>query len=247
MVNNQENIGKMAISDGSYNYYFQCYALGSNAKSNSMFKAPLLSMGLDPEGLLDSDSVRSPTSPLDFTFSNLGNPSRRLDCSKVGLSIIDSLEDDNEKPCLCPQMVIKAPNCKTCMESVKASESLPEDFCKLSYTKNGSTFHKGESSTVIFENAEILLENAPFGKTSSCSLYSDGFAAFNEVSSHPRDFIGGCKNSNTFLTTESNASLVSVCSSIDFVKSLSASEIELSEDYTCVISPGPNPKTTHFL
>ncbi|CBI20951.3 unnamed protein product, partial [Vitis vinifera] len=30
------------------------------------------------------------------------------------------------------------------------------------------------------------------------------------------------------------------------IGSLSASEIELSEDYTCVISHGPNPKTTHI-
>ncbi|CAL0333041.1 unnamed protein product [Lupinus luteus] len=246
MPKNQEHIGKMEIADVSYNY-FHCHALGSNVKSNSIFKAPFLSVGLDPEGLLDSDSVRSPTSPLDFTFSNLGNPSRRLDCSKVGLSIIDSLEDDNKKPCLCPQMVIKAPNCKICMESVKASESLPEDFCKLSYTKNGSTFHKGESSTVVLEIAETLLENPPTGKTSSCSLYSDGLVVFNQVSSHPPDFIGGCPNSNTFLTTESNASVVSLCSSNDFVKSLSASVIEQSEDYTCVISHGPNPKTTRIF
>ncbi|KAJ0982512.1 hypothetical protein J5N97_010767 [Dioscorea zingiberensis] len=32
-----------------------------------------------------------------------------------------------------------------------------------------------------------------------------------------------------------------------FVRSLSAKDIELSEDYTCVISHGPNPKTTHIF
>lgn len=31
------------------------------------------------------------------------------------------------------------------------------------------------------------------------------------------------------------------------IGSLSASEIELSEDYTCIISHGPNPKTTHIF
>lgn len=31
------------------------------------------------------------------------------------------------------------------------------------------------------------------------------------------------------------------------ISSLSASEMELSEDYTCVISYGPNPKTTHIF
>jgi hypothetical protein len=39
---------------------------------------------------------------------------------------------------------------------------------------------------------------------------------------------------------------MSVSSGNGFIGSLSASEIELSEDYTCVISHGPNPKTTHI-
>ncbi|KAF2284218.1 hypothetical protein GH714_019953 [Hevea brasiliensis] len=32
-----------------------------------------------------------------------------------------------------------------------------------------------------------------------------------------------------------------------FTGCLSASEMELSEDYTCVISYGPNPRTTHIF
>jgi hypothetical protein len=39
---------------------------------------------------------------------------------------------------------------------------------------------------------------------------------------------------------------MSASSGNGFISSLSASEIELSEDYTCVISHGPNPKTTHI-
>lgn len=277
----------MAISDNNYNY-FQSHALGSNVKSNSIFKSPILFVGLDPKGLLDSDSVRSPTSPLDVTwFSNLGHPFRtprslsiegqqkRWDCSKVGLSIVDSLEDcckfsgnillssENKKPSLSPQMVIKTPNCKTKLDSVEASKSLPKDFCKLPYTQKGSIFHKGES-TVHFEIGETLLENEAFGKTSSCSLDSlspikdlsgltgsntesdsDNFA-FNQVSSPPH-FIGGSQNSNTLLPAKSNPNPVALCSSNDFAKSLSPSEIEHSEDYTCVISHGANPKTTHIF
>lgn len=32
-----------------------------------------------------------------------------------------------------------------------------------------------------------------------------------------------------------------------FVGSVSASEVEQSEDYTCIIARGPNPKTTHIF
>lgn len=34
---------------------------------------------------------------------------------------------------------------------------------------------------------------------------------------------------------------------LDFARQLSLREMELSEDYTCVITHGPNPKTTHIF
>ncbi|KAK2989015.1 hypothetical protein RJ640_014205 [Escallonia rubra] len=47
--------------------------------------------------------------------------------------------------------------------------------------------------------------------------------------------------------TKLNPAAVSIGSVTDFVGSLSSREIELSEDYTCVITQGPNPKTTHIF
>lgn len=278
LLKDQNHKDQMAISEADY-----------NVKSNSIFNAPLLFVGLGPKGVLDCDSVRSPTSPLDFTLvSNLGNPfrtpisflhegqQRSWDCSKVGLSIIDSLKDcskfsgkillssENKKPSLTPQMIINTPNCKTYVDSVEASKSLPKEFCKLPYTNNGTTFHKGES-TVLFEIGETLQEHEPFGKTRSCSL--DSFtpidddlsgltgsntdsdfknSASNQLSSPPH-FIGGRQNSSTLLPIELTSNPACICSSNEFMKFLSASEIELSEDYTCVISHGPNPKTTHIF
>ncbi|CAA0828093.1 Protein of unknown function (DUF581 [Striga hermonthica] len=47
-----------------------------------------------------------------------------------------------------------------------------------------------------------------------------------------------------------NPQISSPCSSTpvkDFARQLSLKEMELSEDYTCVISHGPNPKTTHIF
>ncbi|KAJ1411032.1 Zf-FLZ domain [Sesbania bispinosa] len=277
----QHHMGHLTISDAN--------ALGRNIKGHPIFNVPCVFVGLGPKCLLDSDSVRSPTSPLDArVLSNLGNPvrnprsssheghQRSWDCCKVGLSIVESLEDcskfpwkilpspQGKKACLTPQM-IKTPNCQTCMDAVKASKSLPKDFCKVPYTKNEPVIPKGKSS-VLFEIGETALEHQqPFGKTRSCSLDScsplkffSGLTTLNPDSdfvwkdmtsqmSSPPHFIGGSQNSNIFLPIEIKSNSVSICSPNEFIKSLSASEIELSEDYTCVISHGPNPKTTHIF
>lgn len=259
-------------------------ALGSNAKGKSIFNSPLLFVGLGPQALLDSDSLRSPTSPLEVSvLSNLGNnplrtspdegQQRSWDCTKVGLSIIDSLEDcskisgnillssDRKNSNLSPQMITKTPNGKSFVDSVsvQASKSLPKDFFKLPYTQNSSNFHKGES-TVLFEIGETLQEHEPFGKSMSYSLDScspikdlsglsltrskhdseSGNFALNPVCSPPH-FIGGSKNQNTLKPVFASSS------SNEFIKCVSASEVEDSEDYTCVISHGPNPKTTHIF
>lgn len=286
----------------SEHYSQSHHALGrNNIKGHSIFNVPCLFVGLGPKGLLDSDSVRSPTSPLDDArvLSNLGkNPVRKprsshhersWDCCKVGLGIVESLEDcsssrfsgkilqspESKRVSLSPQMMmIKAPNCQIHRDSsLEGSKSLPKDFCKAPpyYAhQNGSVvIHKGEcesESTVLFEIGESGLELEPFGRTRSCSLDScsplkalsgvttfysnsdtDNNFAVKDVSSPPR-FIGGSQNSNNnFTPTKLNSTTLSISPSNDIIKSLSASEIELSEDYTCVISHGPNPKTTHIF
>ncbi|KAL6516085.1 zinc-finger of the FCS-type, C2-C2 [Orobanche gracilis] len=53
------------------------------------------------------------------------------------------------------------------------------------------------------------------------------------------------------IKTGNNPQVPSPCSSTqvkgDFTRQLSLKEMELSEDYTCVITHGPNPKTTHIF
>ncbi|XP_019417660.1 PREDICTED: uncharacterized protein LOC109328586 isoform X2 [Lupinus angustifolius] len=282
----QQNMGHMTNTDVSLdNHSSQSHVLGHNMKGHSIFNVPCLFVGLGPKSLLDSDSVRSPTSPLDArVLSNLSNSvrtprsiptsegggnHRSWDCCKVGLSIIDSLEDcpkfcgkilrssETKNIGVSPEMMIKTPNCKAYMYSFESSKSLPKDFCKAPYTKNGSTFHKGESS-VLFEIGESSLDHELFGKIKSCSLESlsplktlsgltdsdtdNNFALKDKDSTihmNSPQFFGGTQNSNS--------NTLSLSSSNDFIKSLSASEIELSEDYTCVICHGPNPKTTHIF
>ncbi|KAE9603734.1 putative Zf-FLZ domain-containing protein [Lupinus albus] len=281
-----QNMAQMTNPDVNLdNHSPQSHVLGQSMKSHSIFNVPCLFVGLGPKSLLDSDSVRSPTSPLDArVLSYLGNPlrtprstfipeggnHRSWDCCKVGLSIIDSLEDcpkhsgnilrssETKNISLSPQMVIKTPNCQAYNDSFESSKSLPKDFCKTPSAQNGSTFHKGESS-VLFEIGESSLEHELFGKTRSCSLDScsplkilsgltdsdtgSNFALKDKDStiqmSSPPHFTGGSQDS------KSNS--LCICSSNDYIKSLLANEIELSEDYTCVISHGPNPKTTHIF
>ncbi|CAL0299740.1 unnamed protein product [Lupinus luteus] len=135
-------------------------------------------------------------------------------------------------------MMARTPNCKTYMYSFESSKSLPKDFCKVPYTKNGSTFHKGEPS-VLFEIGESSLDHELFGKIRSCSLESlSPLKTLSGLTDSDTDNNFGLKDKDNTL---------SISSSNDFIKSLSASEIELSEDYTCVISHGPNPKTTNIF
>lgn len=49
------------------------------------------------------------------------------------------------------------------------------------------------------------------------------------------------------LKTKSSSLPISIDFSNGYIGSLSAREIELSEDYTCIISHGPNPKRTHIF
>ncbi|KAL1346795.1 hypothetical protein HN51_020341 [Arachis hypogaea] len=289
------------MDSNSDHYSPQFLALGQNKtqQNHSIFNnVPCLFVGFGPKGLLDADSVRSPTSPLDSrVLSNLGNHvvnirtpksscnQRSWDCCKVGLSLIDSLEDCpkfNGKILRCSEsknisVTPKASNCEKAYLDYNfdstSSKSLPKDFCKapppFTTQKIGSILQKGGSeSSVLFEIGDSGLDHEIFGKTRSCSLDScsplktlysdlvnssntdpnkDDFALKDVVVmntttqlSSPPHFIGGSKNYSK--------NTLSMCScSNEFIKSLSANEIENSEDYTCVISRGPNPKTTHIF
>ncbi|XP_021887247.1 uncharacterized protein LOC110806632 [Carica papaya] len=248
----------------------------NNPKNNSFFSIHGLFVGLNSKGLSESDSVKSPTSPLDFrVFSNIGNPFVRSprspqhghpkswDSSKVGLSIVDSLDHDTKIPgkplqsseskniLFGPAMRIKIP--KTHFHSFQAPKSLPPNYVTQIKSPQG----KGNSD-VVFEIGENLLELEPFGKTRSCSLDScRSFSALSCVAdrktlttasglSSPPKLIGGSLNSNNFLRRKVNPISVSLGSANGFTRSLPTTDFELSEDYTCVISHGPNPKTTHI-
>uniref|UniRef100_A0A5B6ZSF1 FLZ-type domain-containing protein n=1 Tax=Davidia involucrata TaxID=16924 RepID=A0A5B6ZSF1_DAVIN len=279
------------MSDAISESYFQSDVLGQKHKTNSFFSLPGLFVGFSPKAS-EYDSVRSPTSPLDFkVFSNLGSPLRSprstheghqksWDCSKVGLSIIDSLDDDMKQPgkdlpasnskniIFGPQMRIKTPNFRSHVHSFEASKSLPKNYAIFASTQIRPSNLQMGNSDVLFGIGETPVEPEPFGKIWSCSLDSGRSGSHlasltnrftnsssgnlhlengtNPVSSPPQ-FIGGSQNLGNSSGTELNSIPISIGSGNSFIGSLSASEIELSEDYTCVKTYGPNPKTTHIF
>ncbi|RVW53994.1 Protein MARD1 [Vitis vinifera] len=285
-----QHMGHPTMADAVSELYFQSDVMGQKHKGNSFFSVPGLFVGLNYKGLSDSDSVRSPTSPLDFrVFSNLGSPFRSprssqdgqhksWDCSKVGLSIIDSLDDggklsgkvlrssESKTILFGPQMRIKTPNSPSHINFFDGSKSLPKNYASFPHTQIKSRPQKRDSD-VVFEIEETPLEPEAFGRIRSCSLDSSrSFSSLTNLTkrqsnlssgnlcpgnmttqvSSPPQILGGNPNPDNFLPMKLNSIPASVGSGQGLIGSLSASEIELSEDYTCVISHGPNPKTTHI-
>ncbi|KAG6591595.1 FCS-Like Zinc finger 10, partial [Cucurbita argyrosperma subsp. sororia] len=231
----------------------QSAVLGHKSKGSPFFSVPGLFVGLNFKVASDHDSVKSPTSPLELrVFSNLSNSigspkssygghRRSWDCSKVGLGIIDSLDDDNNlsaKPLGSSESknIIFGPQVRTKTQTPNlhidpvfpqaGPRSLPKNcpnFLPLQFKSL-----RGGSSEVFFEIGEPL-EFKPSKKSEACSLDSTRFVSASR----------GVKDVSTLASVTLPVS--------GFVESLSASQIELSEDYTRVISHGANPKSTHIF
>ncbi|XP_020571236.1 uncharacterized protein LOC110018306 isoform X2 [Phalaenopsis equestris] len=190
-----------------------CFAADTSIKqkqrSSSFFSIPGLLVSFTGKSLAESDSMKSPTSPLDYKlFSNLASslirspksPGRSWDCSRVGLGLVDSLKDENKNILLGSQMrIIKTGNSKDRFNSFGEEQT---------ETKN-STFSQLCSSKSKLEE---------IGKVNSCS-------------SDPM---------HKTLKPDFDVSSLELIHS--FMDSLAD-----CEDYTCIISHGPNPKTTHIF
>ncbi|XP_076928474.1 FCS-Like Zinc finger 10-like [Bidens hawaiensis] len=218
-----------------------CYSnhdafLKQKHKGSSFFAVSGLFVGLSPKHS-ESDSVSSPTSPLDFKVlskpkSNFENLSIRAvskpnegsrkswDCKKVGLSMIESLEDEM-KP------------------------------------SSGKTLRSSDSKSFLFGAQMRILNNPslkPIGFDSFSNSLPKNYAILEKSNPKLIDPLGQeplAKFSSHSLGSTNIGSnstrLTNLNPGRDLVASLSASEIELSEDYTCVRKHGPNPKTTHIF
>ncbi|KAK9052750.1 hypothetical protein SSX86_029380 [Deinandra increscens subsp. villosa] len=248
----QQNMGQAhhVIPDSNSNEF--CYSnsdafLKQKHKTNSFFTVPGLFVGLNPKNS-ESDSVRSPTSPLDFkVFSkpNFGNvpirssskpnesTQKSWDCNKVGLSIIEAL-DDETKPS--SGKILRSSDSKSILfgpqlrilnhPSLKPASFDPSDSVSYSLPKNYA----------VFPNSHVKKSNPKLINP----LVQEPLAKFW---SHSLDSAKNLGSSTTLSTTRPT----NLNPGKDLVASLSATEIELSEDYTCVRKHGPNPKTTHIF
>lgn len=277
-----QNMGQLS-SDVVSESHFHSDFLGHKHKNNSFFNVPGLFIGFNHPKGSESDSVRSPTSPLDFRlFSNFGNPFRSprssshegghhkiWDGNKVGLGIIDSLDDEvkhsgkvlraseSKNILFGPQMrikILKSPM-HTSSSLDEQPKSLPKNIGIFPYNNNvrPSILQKG-SSDVLFE---IGAEPEPSFRPLSLDSVSSGSRLSRLAKSNHHPYLGSrssfvCENGNSKLSNLSDTEQHSVQASVGsgnggLVDTIPASEIELSEDYTCVRIHGPNPKVTHIF
>ncbi|XP_062089418.1 FCS-Like Zinc finger 8 [Humulus lupulus] len=259
--------------------------------SSSLFNIPGFFVGFGSKGSSESDSIRSPTSPLDIgVFSNLRNPAslrynrsssenghkKEWNCSKVvGLGIVNSLVDNTtgggldipkQKNILFGlQVKTNTTNSlKLYHDSSLKSKSLPTNYIASRLSQIKCLSPHLVSSSVAF-GREIPLESESLDNTQLC--FSDSTVPSSLVSltyNHNLRSENFCPEVKTRMSSPSVIGTTSseVKNSLDmktstlpipiepsqgFVGSLSAKEIELSEDYTCIISHGPNPKTIHIF
>ncbi|XP_068651868.1 FCS-Like Zinc finger 8-like isoform X2 [Aristolochia californica] len=283
------------MPDSTQDSSFSSTASAPKNKNTAFFRVPGLFVAFGNKVLSDSDSARSPTSPLDFKgFSNpinpLGSPrvapngsQKSWDCSRVGLSILDSLSDES-KPCgrvfgvsesrnilLGSQMKINVfsngNNLHNSLNSSASPKSSSEHYAMSPQSEMKCALPWSGSSETMVDSTEIHVDTRILGKSRSCSsgsfqspstltrvVYcnpksiSDNFCSETKMTQLdcPR-FVEGGSNFDNFSGIPSSLPVSVGRSRTVIMASLSASEIELSEDYTRVISHGPNPKTTHIF
>ncbi|CAL9211550.1 FCS-Like Zinc finger 10-like isoform X1 [Musa acuminata AAA Group] len=258
------------LSDSTSDSCFSSNGLIQKARNATLFSVPGLFVGFSAKGLSESDAVRSPTSPLDYKgFSNLGHSflgfsrsasldgkPRCWDGTRVGLRLVDTLNDET-KPCgkllglSESSNILFAPRMRINISSPKPHLVGPGDDCTGAAPKSLPKDYRTSPQTGRSKGAES--ECGEVGLLRSCSV------VVSTSSSTPID----SKSESEVFASDSKSSMAEGSANFDklsgslpvsiggspcgVIASLSASEIEQSEDYTCIISHGPNPKTTHIF
>lgn len=273
------------MSDSISESVFHTDDLDQQHKNESYFKVPGLSVGINAKTLV-SDSVRSPTSTLDFRiFSSTGNSIRSprsqneegqlksWDCSKVGLSIIDSLvvettqsgkvvrSSDSKNILFGYQMNVRNPKFYSHFDSSETPKSLPKNFAVFPNNKTKRDNIQKDDSTILFEIGE-----APKESLRSCSLDcgklnlsltdfgsskhgSRKMVLENKANPMPTNskFLEGSFKSVNSLEGRLSSIPASIHSGTSFSSSVPPSEIKLSEDYTCIGNHDPQSKVAHIF
>ncbi|XP_019436420.1 PREDICTED: uncharacterized protein LOC109342848 isoform X2 [Lupinus angustifolius] len=285
------------MADSSSKFSLPCNTLSPRQRSFSFFQTSGSRIGVGTKVLPDSESVWSPTSPLDCKlFSNLSNPfsvksprpsfqtvhKKQLDCSEVGLRIISSLVNENklddeilgkfQRKNIFHGLRVKTGilnlsknNHKTLASYLKSS-SLPKNYVIPLPSETKIPKSEGVSIDDVSRKKEFIAESKPLTNYTTSlpdsSMHSSSLINSNQISNLVINDL--CvENTSTIkslppasgkslqldysLKTRPSSLPISIDFNNGYIGPLSAREIELSEDYTCIISHGPNPKRTHIF
>ncbi|KAL6970436.1 hypothetical protein U1Q18_030136 [Sarracenia purpurea var. burkii] len=195
---------------------------------SSMFSSPKFFTGFVPKCFTDIEPIQSPTSILDSKpFSTRRNPffpkpenriqRQKLDSRRVGLGIVDALSEE-----LSDDPNQSKPKSRMILFGSQLKIQIPPPLLLPPSLRSPDESLK--SSPAI--DFGIKTRNSQLGSFSAGLSHSPGKRSpFGSANS-------GSENSNSARV---------------FVGGFSGSEMQLSEDYTCVISHGPNPRTTHIF
>lgn len=235
-------------------------------------------VGLSSKGSSDSDTVWSPTSPLDFrAFVNLSNPfsvksprsppqngyQKKWDSSEVGLGIINSLAEEKESTNeVCNSLKRKnivfgsqvknnipysSRHFNESVSSFMKSKSLPRNYMisQLPQTKNPKFPFDSSNSAVA--NTEFPSQSGSFSSSLTSSAQNQDLRSKMFYSADSTITLSAPLVIDRDLLIKTSSLPIPIGSGHGHAGSLSARDIELSEDYTCIISHGPNPKTTRIF
>lgn len=211
----------------------------------ALFAAPRLLVGLGAAKPGDCDSTaRSPKSPLDLRAafpapggSPLRSPRRSWDSQRVGLGgLVDTLAEPDAEAKTRMLGSLMRPSKLQCLTKSYRNTSLPKD-CGLAQPEFGE-----------IEAAAAAAAAGAGGMSVPCTRF------YGDVKSGPEIVVsGGAQLGFSSHSTDlgklwAPGSLpVSIGGPRRYIGSVSATEVEQSEDYTCIIAHGPNPKTIRIL
>uniref|UniRef100_A0A5B6ZVU4 Uncharacterized protein n=1 Tax=Davidia involucrata TaxID=16924 RepID=A0A5B6ZVU4_DAVIN len=194
------------------------------------FSSPRLFTGFASKGFRDTESMMSPTSILD---------SKPLSAFKNHFWS-DTLTSKTAKP----ENKVHWDRLDSRGVGLGIVDALTDE-------KSDSKLSIPESRMVLFgSQLKIQIPPLPLSDLSLAeSPKSPADFCINTRNSQLGSFSPGLSPSSTKKSAfgSSNSGLENANLPRIFTGCLSASEMELSEDYTCVISHGPNPKTTHIF
>ncbi|TVU21502.1 hypothetical protein EJB05_31141 [Eragrostis curvula] len=209
--------------------------VGGGGGGAALFAVPRLFVGFAPKRATDGESSRSPTSPLDPKALLLRSPRspRTWDAEPVGRGLVDALAGDAKNCLLSPRL------------RLKSYSSLPKDC-------GGGGGHSqpelGKTMSCPVPDAAVDAAAAAGMSVPSSRFFFGDLKSGPEAAQSDGAHLNAARHSFDLGKLPAPGSLPAsiAAGARRFIASVSASEIEQSEDYTRIIARGPNPKTTHI-